>query len=149
MFKGSRARGSGAGKFDKFDCTQSLTSGTFLQNHFTVSKTKWAHSRIHHRRQSRPHHRRLFPEAIASYNPTPFILPGRNASKTRATATKLASLNLAIKTRGLHLDVESQTGVCRGAAKVNAYAEDHIDVLFNNAGVMAGPLNMLGANFGR
>ncbi|OAG02690.1 NAD(P)-binding protein [Paraphaeosphaeria sporulosa] len=81
----------------------------------------------------------LFLEAIAAYSPALLILAGRNTSKTRATATKLASLNPSIKTRVLDLDLASQASVRRAAAEVNAYGEDYIDVLVNNAGVMAGP----------
>lgn len=81
----------------------------------------------------------LFLEAIAAYNPALLILAGRNAQKTQAAAAKLANIAPTVKTRVLSLDLASQTSVRRAAAEINAYEEESIDVLVNNAGVMAGP----------
>ncbi|KAF2444082.1 NAD(P)-binding protein [Karstenula rhodostoma CBS 690.94] len=83
--------------------------------------------------------RALFLEAIAAHNPALLILAGRSPQKIAATAATLAAINPAVKTRALHLDLASQASIRRAAAQVNAYDEDHIDVLVNNAGVMAGP----------
>lgn len=81
----------------------------------------------------------LFVETIAKHNPALLILAGRNTAKVEATASKIVSINPQVKTRALTLDLASQESVRRAAEEVNAYPEDHIDVVVNNAGIMAGP----------
>ncbi|KAK3207378.1 hypothetical protein GRF29_103g843970 [Pseudopithomyces chartarum] len=82
----------------------------------------------------------LFVETIAKYNPAFLILAGRSAAKVEATAAKIQSINPAVKTRVLILDLTSQSSVRRAAADVNSWTDvPHIDVLCNNAGIMAGP----------
>lgn len=82
-----------------------------------------------------------FIEAIAKYNPALLILAGRTASKVQATADKIAqdpeSANVPV--RILVLDLASQQQIREAAKEVLAYSEDHVDVLVNSAGIMAGP----------
>jgi NAD(P)-dependent dehydrogenase (short-subunit alcohol dehydrogenase family) len=78
-----------------------------------------------------------FVQEIAKYKPALLILAGRNVSKVQATASKLA--NTGVQVRILELDLASQAQIRRAAVEVLAYPEDHIDVLVNSAGIMAGP----------
>lgn len=81
----------------------------------------------------------FFVEQIAAANPKLLILAGRNASKVQETAQKiLDSTKGAVQTRVLELDLGSLAKVRQAAAVVNAYPEP-IDVLVNNAGIMAVP----------
>lgn len=80
-----------------------------------------------------------FVEQIARAKPKLLILAGRNKSKVEATAQKIAEITKdggAVETRILELDLGSLAKVREAAAEVNAYPED-IDVLVNNAGIMA------------
>jgi len=77
-----------------------------------------------------------FAEAIAKAQPKLLILAGRNTSKAEATAQAIASSSPGLETRLLELDLSSQKQVREAAAEVNAYPEP-IDVLVNNAGIMA------------
>lgn len=81
----------------------------------------------------------FFVERIAVTQPKLLILAGRTKSKVDATAQKIAEItNGSVQTRTLVLDLASLAKVREAAAEVNAYPED-IDVLVNNAGVMATP----------
>lgn len=78
-----------------------------------------------------------FVEAIAVAQPKLLILAGRNKPKVEATAKKIAEIsNSSVETRILELDLGSLAKVREAAAVVNAYSES-IDVLVNNAGIMA------------
>lgn len=77
-----------------------------------------------------------FVTAIAAHQPRLLILAGRNLSKTRETATAIASATPGVQTRVLELDLASQTQVRKTAAEVLAY-EENIDVLVLNAGIGA------------
>jgi NAD(P)-dependent dehydrogenase (short-subunit alcohol dehydrogenase family) len=78
-----------------------------------------------------------FVEQIAAAQPKLLILAGRNKSKVEATAQKIAEItNGSVDTRALELDLGSLAKVREAAAIVNAYSES-IDVLVNNAGIMA------------
>jgi len=79
-----------------------------------------------------------FVEQIAKHNPRLLILAGRSPAKVQATADKIKS-NINVEVRILELDLASQQQVRKAAAEVLAYPEDHIDVLVNSAGIMAGP----------
>lgn len=80
----------------------------------------------------------FFVSAIAKHSPKLLILAGRNTEKVAATAAALAEKVPGIRTRILELDLSDQTQVRCAAAEVNDYAEN-IDVLVNNAGIMACP----------
>jgi NAD(P)-dependent dehydrogenase (short-subunit alcohol dehydrogenase family) len=80
----------------------------------------------------------FFVEQIAVANPALLILAGRTQSKMQATADAVAKKNSRVKTRILQLDLENLKQVREAAAKVNGWNDvPAIDVLVNNAGVMA------------
>lgn len=78
-----------------------------------------------------------FVQQIAVAQPKLLILAGRNKSKVEATATKIAEITKgSVETRVLKLDLGSLAKVREAAATVSTYPEP-IDVLVNNAGIMA------------
>ncbi|OJJ50413.1 hypothetical protein ASPZODRAFT_129039 [Penicilliopsis zonata CBS 506.65] len=79
-----------------------------------------------------------FASAIAHQKPRLIILAARSVSKAEETAKAIAEQAPDVQTRLLELDLSSQAQIRQAAAEVNAYAEN-IDVLVNNAGVMAIP----------
>jgi len=79
-----------------------------------------------------------FVETIAAHNPKLLILAGRDTTKTQQTADAIAKAYPNVKTRILELDLGSLKQVWSAAKVVLAYEED-IDVLVNNAAVMACP----------
>ena len=79
-----------------------------------------------------------FVQTIAAHSPKLLILAGRDASKADQTASDIKSKHPDVATRTLVLDLGSQKQVRDAAAEVNKY-EENIDVLVNNAGVMAAP----------
>jgi NAD(P)-dependent dehydrogenase (short-subunit alcohol dehydrogenase family) len=82
-----------------------------------------------------------FVEEIAKHKPALLILAGRTASKVQATVDKIAQnpSSSNVQVRILVLDLSSQQQIRSAAAEVLAYPEDHIDVVVNSAGIMAGP----------
>ncbi|OGM40070.1 short-chain dehydrogenase [Aspergillus bombycis] len=81
-----------------------------------------------------------FATAVANYAPSLIILAARDVTKAQQTATDILAINPSVKTRILHLDLGSQTQIRQAAAEVLDY-EEHIDVLVNNAGIMASPFS--------
>ncbi|KAK2756168.1 hypothetical protein FQN54_005576 [Arachnomyces sp. PD_36] len=79
-----------------------------------------------------------FVQTIAAHSPKLLILAGRDASKIDQTVSEIKSINPHVSTRSLILDLSSQAQIREAAAEVNGY-EENIDVLVNNAGVMACP----------
>ncbi|RYP51422.1 hypothetical protein DL768_003208 [Monosporascus sp. mg162] len=78
----------------------------------------------------------VFVQAIAKSQPALLILAGRNTAKVQETAKALEAEN--VKTRTLELNLGSLKDVRAAAATVNGWDDvPCIDVLFNNAGVMA------------
>lgn len=82
-----------------------------------------------------------FATAIANYAPSLIILAARDVTKAQQTATEISIINPSVKTRILHLDLGSQVQIREAAKEVLEY-EEHIDVLVNNAGVMAPPFSL-------
>ncbi|MCJ1263931.1 hypothetical protein MMC22_003802 [Lobaria immixta] len=80
----------------------------------------------------------FFLQLIAKYEPKLLILAARDISKAQTTAETIAAASPGAKTRLLQLDLSSQEQIRRAAREVNAYREP-IDVLVNNAGLMACP----------
>lgn len=81
-----------------------------------------------------------FVTAIAAANPGLLILAGRNLAKAQQTADELSKSHPGVKTRLLRLDLGSLKAVREAAAEVNAWDDvPVIDVLVNNAGIMATP----------
>ncbi|KAF1844034.1 NAD(P)-binding protein [Cucurbitaria berberidis CBS 394.84] len=83
----------------------------------------------------------FFVQEIAKHKPALLILAGRSPSKVHATVDKIKATpeSADVVTRVLILDLASQQLVRDAAEEVLSYAEDHIDVLVNSAGIMAGP----------
>ncbi|KAJ0159076.1 Retinol dehydrogenase 14 [Colletotrichum tanaceti] len=81
-----------------------------------------------------------FAEKTAAGAPALLILAGRNASKTRQTADAIAAAHPGVDIKTLELDLGSFRSVRGAAETVNGWAGvAAIDVLVNNAGVMATP----------
>jgi short chain dehydrogenase len=76
--------------------------------------------------------------AIATQNPALLILAGRNKVSIEETEKNIKEKIPDAGTRFLMLDLASLSSVRKAAAEVNSYAET-IDVLINNAAIMAGP----------
>ncbi|OBS21558.1 hypothetical protein FPOA_07894 [Fusarium poae] len=80
----------------------------------------------------------LFVDAIAVAEPKLAILAGRNINKLQQTADDLASKHPNLKTKLVTLDLSSLSSVRSAAEKVNGWSNvPNIDVLVNNAGIMA------------
>jgi NAD(P)-dependent dehydrogenase (short-subunit alcohol dehydrogenase family) len=79
-----------------------------------------------------------FVEAIAVAEPALLILASRSVDKARQEAEALAKSHSSVKTRSLRLDLGSLAAVREAAAEVNSWDDvPAIDVLVNNAGIMA------------
>ncbi|TEA17168.1 Short-chain dehydrogenase TIC 32 [Colletotrichum sidae] len=84
----------------------------------------------------------VFAETIAAAAPALIILAGRNASKVRETADKITTAHPSVAIKTLQLDLGSFKHVREAAETVNGSGWDdvpQIDVLVNNAGIMAVP----------
>ena len=82
----------------------------------------------------------VFVKVVAKSQPSVLILAGRNATKVQETAQDLVAENpgLSVKVRALELDLSSFATVRAAAEKVNEWTDvPHIDLLVNNAGIMA------------
>ncbi|KAI9742842.1 MAG: hypothetical protein M1818_003571 [Claussenomyces sp. TS43310] len=79
-----------------------------------------------------------FAEVIAKHQPKLIILAGRNVEQAGKTAAAVEAAGPGVATRVLKLDLSSQQQVREAGKEVNAY-EEAIDVLVNNAGIMAAP----------
>lgn len=77
-----------------------------------------------------------FALTISKHSPALIILAGRDITKIQQTASKIAEVAPSVATRILKLDLASQVQVREAAREVLEYAE-FIDVLVNNAGIMA------------
>lgn len=83
-----------------------------------------------------------FVELVAQYKPHLLILAGRSANKVQATVDKIKAnpRSSDIPVKVLELDLASQKSVRKAAETVLSWSDvDHIDVLVNSAGIMAGP----------
>lgn len=81
-----------------------------------------------------------FARVISKHAPGLIILANRDVSKASETAKTIWEIAPSVPTRILELDLASQTQIREAAKEVlEKYPETHIDVLVNNAGVMAGP----------
>ncbi|MCJ1394885.1 hypothetical protein MMC18_007765 [Xylographa bjoerkii] len=74
--------------------------------------------------------------AFAGGNPKTLILAGRTESKVSLVIEEIKKLNPAIEVSFLQLDLTDHASVKRAAAEVESKVEK-LDVLINNAGVMA------------
>ena len=82
----------------------------------------------------------FFVSTVAKHSPKLIILAGRDFSKLRDVVAAITAdpASSKVATRLLKLDLASQAQIRRAAKEVLAYAEN-IDVLVNNAGIMATP----------
>lgn len=79
-----------------------------------------------------------FVETIARAQPALLILAGRDTTKLRRTKEVINAKESQVQTRLLQLDIGSLAAVRKGATEVNSWNDiPHIDVLVNNAGIMA------------
>jgi len=78
--------------------------------------------------------------AIASQKPGLLILAGRNRQGSEETKSAILKSVPHANIRLLDLDLGSQSSIKQAAAEVSSYSEN-IDVLINNAGVMATPFD--------
>ncbi|RDW57276.1 hypothetical protein BP5796_12726 [Coleophoma crateriformis] len=79
-----------------------------------------------------------FAIGIASSKPSLLILAGRNLTKVQQTALAITSKHSDVKVRKLELELASLAAVRAAAETLNHWADvSHIDVVVNNAAVMA------------
>ncbi|EGN92743.1 hypothetical protein SERLA73DRAFT_79315 [Serpula lacrymans var. lacrymans S7.3] len=76
--------------------------------------------------------------ALAAAAPALLILTGRTESKITPVILEIESKNSAVKVQFVKLDLSSQASVRSAAAVINESVEK-IDILINNAGIMACP----------
>ncbi|KAL7822757.1 NAD(P)-binding protein [Trichoderma gracile] len=82
-------------------------------------------------------------ETIAAGQPKLLILAGRDLAKVKQTAESISKAHPNVQTRVLQLDLGSFVAVRRAAAEVNSWDDvPVIDVLMNNAGIMAVPYSI-------
>lgn len=79
-----------------------------------------------------------FIQAIAKAGPSYLILAARNPEKAQQTANEVSAAQPTVKTRTLELDLGLFKNVRQAADEVNSWDDiPVIDVLVNNAGIMA------------
>ncbi|KAF2084639.1 short-chain dehydrogenase [Saccharata proteae CBS 121410] len=88
-----------------------------------------------------------FVQTIAAHRPKLVILAGRNVSKLEQTAKEISTKSPDVETRTLQLDLSSPAQIRQAAAEVIKY-EESIDVLVNNAGIMAVPTYQIASETG-
>ncbi|KAI5917919.1 short-chain dehydrogenase/ reductase [Camillea tinctor] len=82
----------------------------------------------------------LYCTAIAKASPSLIILTGRTAAAIQKTADEIKVVNSDVKTQLLIFDLASFQSVRKAAGEVNSWKDvPHIDLLVNNAGIMAVP----------
>ncbi len=79
-----------------------------------------------------------FATIIAKYGPACLILATRDRAKAEETAQDIAAVAPSVRTRCIELDLSSLAQVRKAAEESNAL-DEQIDVLVNNAGIMASP----------
>ncbi|KAJ5312272.1 hypothetical protein PENANT_c011G06161 [Penicillium antarcticum] len=79
-----------------------------------------------------------FVQSLAEADPAYLILAGRNTAKLEQCVSELHTANPNLKTRTLQIDLGSLKSVRSAAEQVNSWTDiPTIDVLVNNAGIMA------------
>lgn len=82
-------------------------------------------------------------ESIAAGQPKLIILTGRSLDKVNQTAELITKAHPEVQTKVLELDLTSFASVRKAAAEVNSWDDvPVIDVLVNNAGIMAVPYEL-------
>lgn len=83
--------------------------------------------------------------AIALHSPKLLILAGRSASKVDAAQSSIQKATHGTPLRALIVDLSSLSSVRKAAAEVHSWADvPAIDVVINNAGIMATPFALTG-----
>src|SRR3981189_3644321 len=77
---------------------------------------------------------------IALHSPELLILAGRSRASLQATVEGLEEVSPGVKFQTLELDLAHQASIRNAAAKLNSMFQA-IDVLINNAGIMASPFS--------
>ncbi|KAK1998031.1 short chain dehydrogenase [Colletotrichum falcatum] len=85
----------------------------------------------------------LFVKQVAVAKPAMFILAGRSPGKFQELVADLATAHPGVKVKSLALDLASFANVRAAAETVMSWADvPHIDLLVNNAGIMAVPYKL-------
>jgi nucleoside-diphosphate-sugar epimerase len=79
-----------------------------------------------------------FAEIIAQYGPECIILATRDLSKAEETGQAIKATSPSVRTHSVELDLASLDQVRKAAAKIQSFGEK-IDVIVNNAAIMASP----------
>ncbi|CAG9975168.1 unnamed protein product [Clonostachys byssicola] len=79
-----------------------------------------------------------FAEIIAQYGPECIILATRDLSKAEETALAIKATGPSVRTHSVELDLASLDQVRKAATKIQSFGEK-IDVIVNNAAIMASP----------
>lgn len=89
-----------------------------------------------------------FVEATAAASPELLILAGRTASKLQELSDTISATHPGVKIRHLIVDLSSMDSVRKAAEEVNGWDDvPEIDVVVNNAGVMAIPYSVTADGF--
>jgi NAD(P)-dependent dehydrogenase (short-subunit alcohol dehydrogenase family) len=80
----------------------------------------------------------VYVQTLAAYSPKLLILAGRSETKLQQTADAIKAAFPNVSTRLLILDLADQKQIRKAGAEVLSYSEN-IDILMNNAGIMAAP----------
>ncbi|KAJ5958850.1 uncharacterized protein N7479_006000 [Penicillium vulpinum] len=78
---------------------------------------------------------------LASQSPSTIILAGRDRAKIQPVIDRITHINPEVNTIFITLDLSDQASVRAAAAEVKNQV-DHIDVLINNAAIMACPYSL-------
>jgi NAD(P)-dependent dehydrogenase (short-subunit alcohol dehydrogenase family) len=84
--------------------------------------------------------------SIAAHNPNLLVLAGRSRSKIELTQAALKARFPAVNSTVLELDLASFASVRKAADELNTYSE-RLDVLINNAAIMATPFTKTADRF--
>jgi NAD(P)-dependent dehydrogenase (short-subunit alcohol dehydrogenase family) len=79
-----------------------------------------------------------FAAVIAKHEPACIILATRDIEKAKLTARDIAAVAPDVRTRCVRLDLASLRQIRESAAAINLL-DEHIDIIINNAGIMAVP----------
>lgn len=80
----------------------------------------------------------FFVQSIAKAQPSWLLLAGRSAEKLQQMGNEIMAVNPSVQVRTVHVDLGSLQSAQEAAATVNAWSDiPAIDVLVNNAGIMA------------
>lgn len=81
-----------------------------------------------------------FAQCVAAAGPALLILAGRSPTKLQETVDNIAATNSSVATRIVKLDLSSLEGPRSAAEEINSWTDvPKIDVVVNNAGIMAVP----------